>query len=117
MSAPALAAVDTATMAILLRANVPVVLLDARSERDDDGKRIPGAVRLPAGSTAYQVQQAVGRKGRLVVTYSGSLPCPASLKLYRHLRNLGYDNVLDYPDGLAGWQAAGYPVERTDGDD
>lgn len=112
VEAPGLAMVDTAALAVLLRSKVPIVVLDARSDEYDDGRRIPGATRLSPDSSAYQVDKAVGHKDTLTITYCSNLKCTASMKLHRHLKNLGYENVLEYPDGLAGWQAAGYPVEQ-----
>jgi len=110
LKAPAQATVDTATLAVLLRAGTPLALLDARGE--DADRRLPGAVPLDVKSTASEVEQAVGNKDALLVTYCTNLHCPLSGRLFEHLKNLEYENVLDYPDGLAGWLAAGYPVEE-----
>ena len=35
---------------------------------------------------------------------------PASHKLYTHLKSLGYTNLIEYPEGIDGWVAAGNPV-------
>ncbi|MFO8006920.1 MAG: rhodanese-like domain-containing protein [Candidatus Brocadiia bacterium] len=110
LKAPAQATVDTAALAVLVRAGTPMVVLDARGE--DADRRLPGAVPLAVKSTASEVEQAVGDSGALLVTYCTNLHCPLSAKLFEHLKNLEYENVLDYPDGLAGWLAAGYPVEE-----
>ena len=115
LEAPDLALIDTAAIAILVRSDIPVVILDARSDEYDDGRRNPGASQLPVKSTASEVESVIGAKDTLVVTYCTNLHCPASMALYRHLKNLGYENVLDYPDGLAGWAAAGYEVEEAKG--
>jgi len=113
VGAPGLAIIDTATLAVLLRSETPKVLLDARSEEYDNGERIPGAQNLCPDSSAYEVDKAVKSKNSLVITYCSNLSCPASIKLNTHLRNLGYQNVLEYADGLAGWKAAGYPIEHA----
>lgn len=110
LEAPAYAMVDTATLAVLVRAGTPLVLLDARGQ--DAERRLPGAVPMPVKTTAGGVEQAVGEKGALLVTYCTNLHCRSSAQLYEHLRDLEYENVLHYPDGLAGWLAAGYPVEE-----
>jgi len=109
---PGMALIDTATLAVLVRAKAPVVLLDARSEEHDNGERIPGAKNLPPNSSAYEVDKAVGSKKTLAITYCSNLQHSASMKLFRHLKNLGYENVLQYSDGLAGWKAAGYPIQQ-----
>ena len=109
LKAPAHAPVDMATLAVLLRAGTPL-LLDARGE--DAERRRAGAVRLSFNSTASEVEQAVREKGALLVTYCTNLHCRLSAKLFEHLKNLKYENVLHYPDGQPGWLAAGYPVEE-----
>ena len=100
--------IDTAGLATLVRAKVPVVILDARSKVD---KVIPGATVLTAKSTKEQVEKAVPEKDSLVVAYCANLKCPASKHLAKHLRSLGYTNVLVYPEGIEGWIKAGHPVE------
>ncbi len=109
MKAPEWASVDTAALAVLVRSGVPMMLLDARGEEAD--RALPGATPLPVKTTASEVAEVVGSKDALLVTYCTNLHCPLSARLLEHLKNLGYENVLDYPDGLAGWLAAGYPVE------
>ena len=111
--APDLATIDAAVPAVLVRAKVPMLLLDARTCQYDDGRRIPGARNPGVKSTASEVKEGGGDSDSLIITYCSDLHCPASMALYRHLKNLAYENVLDYPDGIAGRQAAGYPVEQA----
>jgi len=92
---------------------VAVAVFDARTGKYDDGKRIPGAGALNAESTAEEVAKAIKEKDSLVVTYCANLHCPASSKLAAHLRELGYKNVLEYRDGIAGWLADGNKVDET----
>lgn len=108
------ALIGTATLKILLRADAGTVLLDARTGRYDDGKRIPGAQPLYAGSTAQEVERLIPDKNQLVVTYCSNVQCPASSQLARHLRTLGYENVLEYPAGIQGWIEAGNSVETVE---
>ena len=113
-AAPApVAAVNTAGLAALLRAKTPVVLLDARSGKWDDGKRIPGAKSVNAESTEAEVAAAAPDKNALVVTYCSNLKCPASNKLAEHLKAVGYTNVLEYHEGIGGWVEAGNAVEEN----
>ena len=107
------AKISTVTLATLLRAGAPMVVLDARTGRFDDGRRIPGARSLSALSSAGEVAAVIPAKGTLVVTYCASLKCPASRHLAEHLRKLGYTNILEYPEGIAGWAAAGMPVKQA----
>jgi len=99
--------ITTGALKTLLDAGTPVTVLDARSGKWDDGARIPGAVQLSAGTPKAKVAEAVKTKDGLVVTYCSNLKCKASRKLAEHLRKLGYRNVLEYSEGIAGWIEAG----------
>ena len=90
-----------------------VVILDARSGKYDDGRRIPGAKSLNAKSTPEEVAAVVGDKDAKIVTYCSGVKCPASSYLAKHLTKLGYKNVIEYPKGIAGWSEAGQKVEKA----
>ena len=107
------ARIDTAVLAALIRSGVRIVLLDARAHESDDGRRIPGAVTLAPGAPRAVLDSVIGPRPALIVSYSNNLYCPEGMRLARYLRHCGYENVLDYPDGLAGWVAAGYAVEAA----
>ena len=89
------------------------ILLDARSGKYDDGNRIPGAKSLNSQSTAEEIAAVIPSKDALVVTYCSNLQCPASKALAEHLEALGYTNVQEYPEGIAGWRAAGGKVDKA----
>jgi len=110
--APYEAKIDTAALAMLIRAGVDVVLLDARGRESYEAKRIPGAKNVPADSAPKDIAKAIPSKDSLIVTYCGNVHCPASKMLYERLKELGYQNVLEYQDGIAGWLAGGYPAEE-----
>jgi len=106
--------IDTPALAVLIKSGVPLVLLDARSGKYDDGRRIPGAQALSPNATAKEAAALIKAKNTLVVAYCTNLKCPASKYLAKRLTGLGYTNVLKYPQGIDGWQAAGYPVKRIE---
>lgn len=89
------------------------ILLDARGGKWDDGKRIPGAKSLPSGSSAEAIAAAVPDKSAAIVTYCSNTKCPASEKLAKKLVDMGYTNVKEYPEGIAGWKDAGNKVETA----
>lgn len=105
------AEIDTLALATLLGSAAKVVVLDARSGKYDDGRRIPGAKTLSPGATADQAAAHIPSKDALVVTYCSNLQCPASRMLAKRLKSLGYENVLEYPKGIAGWAEDGQPIE------
>lgn len=107
------AEITTQGIAALQRAKVPMMLLDARTGKYDDGRRIPGAKALSPAAKEEEVSQMLPDKNALVVTYCANLHCPASAQLAARLRELGYKNVLEDHEGIDGWAAAGLPVETA----
>lgn len=107
------AEINTAGLAALLKAKTPVVLLDARAAKWDDGKRIPGAKAVNADSADSDISAAAPDKNGLVVTYCAGVKCPASGQLAAKLRAAGYANVIEYREGIAGWVAGGNSVEEA----
>ena len=101
----------TAELKKVVEDDKDVVILDARSGKYDDGRRIPGAKTLSDKSTAAEVEAVVGDKDTEVVTDCSNLQCPASARLAAHLKKLGYTHVTEYPEGIAGWVEAGNTVE------
>lgn len=109
-----LATISTAALKVLLDTSDDVVVLDARSDKYDDGRRLPGAVQLTADSSKEQLTDVVPDKDALIVAYCSNLKCPASTHLAHHLLKHGYSNVIKYPEGLEAWIAAGHGVESAE---
>ncbi len=105
--------INTAVLSTLMHSGVPVAILDARTGKYDDGRRIPGARALSPEAGAEEAARLIPSKDALVVTYCANLHCPASARLAAHLRKLGYVNVLEYPYGIDGWAAADMKVETS----
>lgn len=103
--------VNTEGLDALLKSKAPIKIFDARSGKWDDGKRIPGAQQLSADADEAVITQAIPSKETLVVTYCAGPKCPASKMLHDRLKKLGYSNVIEYPQGIAGWLEAGKAVE------
>ncbi|HEY9069288.1 MAG TPA: rhodanese-like domain-containing protein [Candidatus Ozemobacteraceae bacterium] len=104
--------ITTEGLRALLQSKVPLTILDARSGTFDDGRRIPGAKSLNAASKVSEVLKLLPEKESLIVTYCSNLKCSASHKLFEYLKSLGYKNLLEYPEGIAGWIEAGHDVEQ-----
>lgn len=113
-SVTAPAVISTETLQAMIAAKTPLVLLDARSGKYDDGKRIPGAKSLNASSKPAEIAQVIPDKDTLVVTYCSNFKCPASNALAEHLIELGYKNVLEYSAGIGGWVEAGLKVDTVE---
>jgi rhodanese-related sulfurtransferase len=97
-------------LAVLIRSGATVVVLDARSGKYDDGRRLPGARSLAPSATAEEAAKLLPSKDALAVTYCTGVKCPASSALAKQLRTLGYSNVLEFREGIEGWAAAGHQV-------
>jgi rhodanese-related sulfurtransferase len=107
------ATITPAGLGALLQARTSLVVLDARSGKYDDGRRVPGAKSLTDQATAEEVAKLVPAKDALIVTYCANPKCPASPKLAQHLRSLGYSNIVEMPEGIDGWVAEGRAVESA----
>lgn len=107
------ATVNTLGLKTLINSGAPLTIIDARSGEFDDGRRLPGAISLNADSKAEDIAKALPNKEALLITYCSNVKCPASHKLYTHLKSLGYTNLIEYPEGIQGWVEAGNPVTST----
>jgi len=45
-----------------------------------------------------------------IVVYCANRECTASPNLAQRLEEMGYTNVSDFEEGLAGWRSAGYEL-------
>ena len=87
------------------------IVLDARYGKHDDGIRIPGAMSLNEKSTKVEIEGLLPDKAVKIITYCANPQCPAEENLAKRLRELGYLDIWEYPDGIEGWRAAGMKVE------
>ncbi|MFO7899706.1 MAG: rhodanese-like domain-containing protein [Planctomycetota bacterium] len=99
-----MASVDTPALAILTRSCDRVVLLDTR-EPSEGMETIPGARPLAPDCSESDAEAAIGSKEAPVVTFCTNIHCPLSMQLDRRLREPGYENVLEYQEGVDGWTA------------
>ncbi|MBS0652466.1 MAG: rhodanese-like domain-containing protein [Verrucomicrobia bacterium] len=105
--------VDTKGLVTLISSKVPLVILDARQGKWDDGKRIATAQTLPEGATKEQIETLIPSKNSLVVVYCSNSQCPASNYLANQLTELGYLNILKYKEGIQEWINSGHPVRQA----
>ena len=106
----AISKVTTEELAKSVDSGEKVVLLDARSEKYDDGKRISSAQSLLPDASEQEILAALPDKNAKIVAYCSNKKCPASEKLAHRLVGMGYVNVSKYPEGIKGWIDAGKPV-------
>jgi len=91
--------------------DIPHVLIDARQAGEAQRTGfIPGAVQLPADKVKGALKTFPDRKLKApILVYDGTGKDEA-LRAARTIVGAGYENVVVVTGGLAGWQAAGYPL-------
>ena len=87
------------------------VLVEALPRKYWAKGHIPGAINLPHDQIEALAPELLPDKKREVVVYCASTPCRNSELAAEALTELGYNNVLEYAEGKADWEAAGYPLE------
>jgi len=113
VKAPVEASIDTSALAMIFRSDAKATIVDARTPDVDHGKRIPGAVNLHAKSSEDEIKSALESEDALIVAYCANVHCPMAANMAKRLRDMGYENVLVYHEGLDGWTAAGFPSEEA----
>lgn len=105
--------IDTAALQQKITAGDALTIVDARSAKWDDGKRLPGAISVSAESTDEQIAAALPDKAASIITYCSNEKCPASQTLAERLIGLGYTSVVKYPQGIEAWTEAGHDIVDT----
>jgi len=109
---PSKAAISLQTLLSLIRAKVPLVIIDCREGLEmDDGKRIPGAKLLSPGSVSEKIAKLVPDRNTLIITYDDSKEDTRRKAVTEELIKLGYANIIDFPEGISNWIAAGNEIE------
>jgi rhodanese-related sulfurtransferase len=105
--------VDAETLRRLLASDAErPVLVNALAREAFDEERIPGSISIPVAD-ALRVAPAIMALDQPIVVYCASQSCTASPTLAQKLVDLGFTEVADFAGGIAEWQAAGLPLERT----
>jgi rhodanese-related sulfurtransferase len=85
--------------------------VDAREWERYAYAHIPGALHLPVDDFEQYTNELVYlRTSHMVVVYCEDIHCGASKKLVELLVENRVKDLILMPEGLAGWQAEGYPV-------
>lgn len=108
----AIGKIDTTALKNLLDSKTKMILLDARTGKWDDGKRIPGAQSLTSEDPAEKFHSLIPNKNSLIVVYCSNLQCGASERLAHRLTELGYTFILKYPEGIEEWISKKNPITK-----
>jgi rhodanese-related sulfurtransferase len=89
-----------------------VRVLDVRETSEFEAGRVPGAINIPRGVLEFRIGevQEFARKDTPIVLYcrTGGRAALATLAL----NQIGYSNVVSVTGGIAGWEAAGLPIDK-----
>ena len=107
-----MAEINTSALKTLIDSGVQLTLVDARTGKFDDGRRISNALNISPEAKGDDIQRALQSKDAMIVSYCANLKCPASRLLAAKLVTLGYKHVLEYPQGIEGWVGEGNPVTQ-----
>lgn len=107
--------VSTPTLVSLLTAGAPVALIDCRAADALAEPRIPGSMVFVAGWNEDGIAGRFPSKDILMVLYDGGAISVRG-EVRRLFSEAGFTNILQYPDGIQGWIAAGQPTVPTASD-
>lgn len=96
-----------------LKGTQPPVLINALAKDAFMAKRIPGSINIPTDNAEW-AENVIPHKDAEIVVYCANRECTASLKLAQKLENMGYTNVIDFEEGLAGWRSEGFKLVGED---
>ncbi len=92
-------------------ANDEFILIDVLSQESFEAKHIPRSINIPLAEIGIRSKQELPDKNKEIIVYCASKECEASPNAAKKLEKLGYANVMDFEEGLAGWQEAGFEFE------
>ncbi len=112
-SVEAVPAIDAATLKEMIDTKASFILLDARGDHWNDKNIIPGAKLAASDFSDERLASIIPDKTSLIVVYGFSATCPKARYLVDRLTELGYYNVMEYPEGLKVWRdVEAYPVDE-----
>ena len=93
--------------------NKTVTIIDVNRAETYQKGHIPGAISFVADKEVIATKLPED-KTALIVAYCGSERCGAYARGAKAAEDLGYTNVKHLKAGLAGWKAAGLPLEKAE---
>lgn len=87
----------------------PVQLVMALSRWAYDRLHIPGSLNF---QTINEALEGLSPEQEVVV-YDSNPDCPASYRMYYHLKSLGFEKIARFAGGIEAWMDAGLPVEGS----
>ena len=91
-----------------------LLVLDVRVPKDFDGGHIPGAHNIPLSDLKSRLPELVDWREKPIAVICRTNA--RSGKAARMLSGKGFAGVLLVDDGMVGWEAGGYGIERQAGE-
>lgn len=99
-----------------MKSDRELVLVEALPAEDFEDAHLPGAVNLPPDRVRELAPTVLPDREADIVVYCANEDCPASPRATALLRDLGYENAVDYEGGKDDWRQAGLPLEQGSGE-
>lgn len=90
-----------------------VTIIDVNGSASYKDGHIPGSIDFVADKDDLAAKLPAD-KNALIVAYCGSEQCGAYARAADAAKELGYTNVQHFAPGLAGWKAAGEPLQKAE---
>jgi len=94
-------------------ADKDVTILDVNGAETYKRGHIPGAIDFISNRRDI-ASKLPSDKNALIVAYCTSERCGAYARAAKAAKDLGYNNVKHFAPGLAGWRAAGEPLQQAE---
>ncbi len=101
--------IDAETLRQKMTGEHAPILINALNRDAFIAKHIPGSINIPT-ENAEMVKDVLPYMDAEIVVYCANTDCTASPNLAQKLEEMGYTNVSDFEEGLAGWRSAGYEL-------
>lgn len=89
------------------------VLVNVLGRESYEAMHIPGSINIPVNELEERASDQLPDKDQEIIVYCASTSCHASDNAAKKLENMGYNNVVDFEAGIAGWQKKEYELEGT----
>jgi len=97
-----------------------VILFDVRGDSPYEREHILRSLSVPLDQVGERLEGLArqdarfGQKDQPIITYCGGLACSMSERAAEKLEGMGYIDVIDYAEGIAGWKEAGLGTEGAE---
>ena len=92
-------------------ANEDFILVNVLSHDSFETRHIPKSINIPLAEIGRRSKKELPDKNKETIVYCASRQCEASPNAAKKLEKLGYTDVVDFEEGLEGWQDAGFEFE------